>query len=664
MTTLMNAGQAHSTRTSKAVDRQQVSNSTLRTPSFSLIILALVAAVSAPLASASAATLNLPATPITASQNFVAPSSFFATTLSGVGAGFDITNATYLGWCGDSQFAPVMPTQAVRAYSTYSATLPANAANAAWPKVNHVLNNKIGTPDEIQATIWLLLTGTTTFDVTPNVTAMLNAANANPSFVPTAGQTVAVLLYIDGFDPAGPIQDTIIEIKVPGPIGDLCTGVIGDVVWQDTNLDGIQDAGEPGINGVTVRLKNSAGTVIKTTVTATVGTQQGIYTFTKVCAGTYTVEVDTATIPAGFAATLTGAGPDRAVDSNGSPAVVTLATDSSSNLTIDFGYAAPCTGKIGDFVWNDTNGNGIQDSGEPGINGVRVNLYDAAGTTLLGTTTTNSSGFYQFTGKCSACYTVKVDASTLPPGLSQTTSGAGADRSKDSNGSPTQVLLNANNSVDNTIDFGYKPACSGSIGDYVWHDQNYNGIQNSGEPGLNGVTVRLKNSAGTVIATAITVTNAGAAGYYRFTGVCAGSYKVDVDQSTVPTGFVATTVNAPGSTSSNNSNPDPSSVTLASNSSEVTIIDFGFVAPCTGKIGDFVWEDTNKNGKQDSGEPGINGVKVNLRNPENNSLLATTTTNSSGFYQFTGLCADCYTWIMHGNATRRTGMVSGGAGAD
>ena len=642
MSTITRARQAHSNRKSKAADHRQVSSSILRTRSFSLILLALAAAVSAPLASASAATLNLPLTPITASQNLVAPNSFFATTLSGVGAGFDITNATYLGWCGDSQFAPVVPTQAVTAYSTYSATLPANAANAAWPKVNHVLNNKIGTPDEIQAAIWLLLTGTTTYDVTANVTAMLNAANANPGFVPAAGQKVAVLLYIDGFAPAGPVQDTIIEVVVPGTPGDLCTGVIGDVVWQDTNRDGIQDAGEPGINGVTVRLKNSVGTVIKTTVTATVGTQQGIYNFTKVCAGTYTVEVDTATLPAGLTPTLNGVGADRAVDSNGSPAIAILSTDASSDLTIDFGYQSPCTGMIGDFVWSDTNGNGIQDSGEPGINGVKVNLYDASGVTLLGTTTTSSSGFYQFTGKCRGSYTVKVDASTLPPNLTQTATGAGLDPTKDSNGSPVLVVLNLDNSVDNTVDFGYKSACAGTIGDFVWHDQNGNGIQDLGEPGLNGVTVRLKNSSGAVIATAVTAANAGLSGYYLFSGVCAGAYTVEVDTATVPAGFSPTTANAPGSNTNNDSNSSPSAVTLSTNTSVVTNIDFGYLSPCTGEIGDYVWYDINVNGQQDAGEPGILGVTINLRDPGTNALIATTTTDADGFYEFTGRCAGSY----------------------
>src|SRR5688572_22923782 len=45
-------------------------------------------------------------------------------------------------------------------------------------------------------------------------------------------------------------------------------GAIGDFVWRDTNANGIQDAGEPGILGVTVRLVLSGGTVATTTTDA------------------------------------------------------------------------------------------------------------------------------------------------------------------------------------------------------------------------------------------------------------------------------------------------------------------------------------------------------------------------------------------------------------
>jgi len=56
-------------------------------------------------------------------------------------------------------------------------------------------------------------------------------------------------------------------------------------------------------------------------------------------------------------------------------------------------------------------------------------------------------------------------------------------------------------------------------------------------------------------------------------------------------------------------------------------------------MGDFVWNDANRNGIQDPGESGIDGVTVELRNPLTSAVLATTTTGPNGFYQFSGLCA-------------------------
>ena len=57
-----------------------------------------------------------------------------------------------------------------------------------------------------------------------------------------------------------------------------------------------------------------------------------------------------------------------------------------NNPTIDFGYYQK--GSIGDFVWNDLNGNGIQDSGEPGIQGVTLSL---TGTNGLGQTVNDTA---------------------------------------------------------------------------------------------------------------------------------------------------------------------------------------------------------------------------------------------------------------------------------
>ncbi|MEI2818598.1 MAG: SdrD B-like domain-containing protein [Microthrixaceae bacterium] len=54
-------------------------------------------------------------------------------------------------------------------------------------------------------------------------------------------------------------------------------------------------------------------------------------------------------------------------------------------------------------------------------------------------------------------------------------------------------------------------------------------------------------------------------------------------------------------------------------------------------IGDFVWFDTDRDGVQDSGESPVEGVVVNLIDPDDGSVVATTTTDADGFYSFTGL---------------------------
>ena len=65
-------------------------------------------------------------------------------------------------------------------------------------------------------------------------------------------------LSFTGEAPDGEVEDYRVEIDAPvgGAFG---PGKIGDFVWHDQDGDGIQDAGEPGIGGITVVLTNSLG---------------------------------------------------------------------------------------------------------------------------------------------------------------------------------------------------------------------------------------------------------------------------------------------------------------------------------------------------------------------------------------------------------------------
>ena len=395
---------------------------------------------------------------------------------------------------------------------------------------------------------------------------------------------------------------------------------IGDFVWKDLNGNGVQDTGEPGIAGVTLTLSGMSAAGIAVNATTTTDAN-GHYAFSEP-PGTYTVA---ASAPSGYTATATGKG-TTATDSNASPSGTTPAALASggSDLNLDFGFYQPV--KIGDFVWKDGNGNGVQDTGEPGISGVTLTLSgtSAAGTAVNATTTTDTNGRYSFS-EPPGTYTV---AASAPSGYTATATGKGttATDSNPSPGATTPGALTSGGS-DLTLDFGfYQPI---TIGNFVWKDLNGNGVQNSSEPGIAGVTLTLSGTSAagdTVSATTTTDAN----GRYSFSAP-PGTYKVTVS---VPSGYTATATGK--GTSTTDSNPSPSATTpgtLTSGGSDLTL-DFGLYQSVT--IGDFVWKDLNANGVQDSGEPGLAGVTLTLAGTSTagNTVNATTTTDANGHYSF------------------------------
>lgn len=112
------------------------------------------------------------------------------------------------------------------------------------------------------------------------------------------------------------------------------------------------------------------------------------------------------------------------------------------------------SGKIGDFVWNDANMNGRQDSGEAGIANVEVQLLDSSGS-VIGTTTTDSDGMYVFEGLASGDYRVKFIA---PANFVFSPQYQGDDAYNGSNADPhsgiTDVVSLHPHEVDNSIDAG------------------------------------------------------------------------------------------------------------------------------------------------------------------------------------------------------------------
>jgi hypothetical protein len=94
------------------------------------------------------------------------------------------------------------------------------------------------------------------------------------------------------------------------------------------------------------------------------------------------------------------------------------------NLTYCVGSPA-----IGDLVWDDTDGDGIQDAGEMGHAGVTVELRKKSDNSLVATTTTNAAGLFSFSNPASNTYYLQF---TAPSGYSFTLADQGSDDTLDS----------------------------------------------------------------------------------------------------------------------------------------------------------------------------------------------------------------------------------------
>ncbi|MDP5140368.1 MAG: hypothetical protein NWP83_07850, partial [Spirosomaceae bacterium] len=129
-------------------------------------------------------------------------------------------------------------------------------------------------------------------------------------------------------------------------------------------------------------------------------------------------------------------------------------------------------GQIGDFVWLDANDDGIQNSDEPGVSGVKLQLcrVDAQGNQIgnaIDEQTTDDNGKYLFNNVASDRYKVKIIASSLPVETAVTgKKGVGNNGGIDSDFNPQTlasdvIVIDNANGADNKlgIDAGLTGTC-------------------------------------------------------------------------------------------------------------------------------------------------------------------------------------------------------------
>ena len=161
-----------------------------------------------------------------------------------------------------------------------------------------------------------------------------------------------------------------------------------------------------------------------------------------------------------------------------------------------------------------------------------------------------------------------------------------------------------------------------SVGNYVWHDVDNDGVQEAGESPIAGVEVILYDDMGTELARDTTDTF----GAYLFDNLPPDDYNITFIRTSAPTNYVPTQQSQGGDLALD-SDPDPTtgvvgqfSLTAGQNKTD---IDAGYFLPAS--IGDYVWFDEDNDGQQEAGEAGINGVIVNLYTSDG-TFVATTTT--------------------------------------
>ena len=409
------------------------------------------------------------------------------------------------------------------------------------------------------------------------------------------------------------------------------TGSIHGIVWQDRNNNKVKDGAENTIPNITVSLYTLTGTLVTEQVSAT----DGSYKFDNIPLGDYYIKTQTITdlIFVKYSGTSVPFDSDitNAYGLGTTRLLIVFPGDTLKN--VDLGYSEKIS--IGDFVWDDLNNNGLQDTGEPGIQNVIVKLYDEAGM-FVDSIKSDANGLYKFENVAVGKY--KLTFSKLSTYLYAQNNTVDPNKNSKSNmqtGSTDLLDMMVAKEYTN-IDAGYIK--SASIGDIVWLDLNGNGVFQANEPGINNVKVELYQTNGTKVAETQTTVNQidNFIGYYVFDGVRPGDYYIKFN---IPTGYIISSPYTSGdeNTDSNitdQNGPMTTDIFTVSLGQILTNIDAGAYQPAT--IGDFVWDDVNKNGAQDNGEPGLPNVTVKLFT-QSGAQLATTTTDSQGKYSFGGL---------------------------
>lgn len=436
-------------------------------------------------------------------------------------------------------------------------------------------------------------------------------------------------------------------------------GSLSGRVYFDADDNGGFNGGDTGLGGVQIALTGTSAAGAPVNLVATT-LADGSFSFTGVPASNGSGYTITETQPADYAersntpGTAGGAPASAAGTSSFTGVVLGAAVDATGYL---FGEKA---GAISGFVYADRNNDGVKDAGEDGIGSVTLRL---TGTTVSGEAvnlmaTTNGVGAYSFAGlknANAAGYTITetqpadyLDGKQAKGKIAGVACAACSIATANSIGAIPFVAGSA------FTDFNFGEIQGVSVGGHVFHDVNNNGIFDAGE-GLSGVTVTLSgidDQGGVVNRTTTTDAN-GNYGFVNLRPSDATGYTLTETQPAgigdFPTGgSKAGTVG--GNSVGSRSDAAPNAITGIALQPGGAGVNYDF-RDNAASIEGYVYRDDNDNGAMDGGEVGLAGITVSL----SGAASATTITDGSGRFRFTGLIGGTYTLVE----TQPPGLLDG-----
>lgn len=408
------------------------------------------------------------------------------------------------------------------------------------------------------------------------------------------------------------------------------------------------------------------------------------------CTGTLVANSGATSVRLNSGATIPAGGCSISVDVTGNTAgthinhipAAALQTDLGNNLqpanaNLEISALGYISGRV--FQDNDVVPNGTYDGGtDTPLAGVTVNLRDASDN-IIATTVTDALGNYQFTGLAAGTYSVEqpnqpagtVNGITTPGAI---TGGGGGNPGTATPPATTPSRINGivlgddGGQIDGSSHNNFAEQVNSSISGRVFLDQNNNGQFNGADSGLANVTIELLDGGGNLLAT----TQTDADGNYSFSDLEPGTYSIRQPSQPADTSNGITTPGTVGNGGTDGVATLPTvTPSLISNlvlPPNTVASDNNFAElPNSRRISGSVFLDFDNSGTVNGADHGIGGETINLTGTDTNGnpVSMTTTTDSDGNFEFTGLPEGTYQLdqptqpASTGNGTTTAGSAGG-----